>query len=128
MLKKIQPKAATIATASDITRMLEYCKNFDPDVRYTGSSDLANAMIVNPGPFEETIERRIVQAWVEHLKDPSIEVKGNAVRVIKDTAHLLRETNITFIVDTLASEIVKSQDVECIDLFSLTCQNLVRNA
>jgi hypothetical protein len=40
--------------------MLENCKNFDKDVRFTGASDLALAMIRNSGPFEETIERRIV--------------------------------------------------------------------
>jgi hypothetical protein len=105
--------------------MLENCKNFDKDVRFTGASDLALAMIRNLQPFEETIERRIVQAYTAHLKDASIEVKGNAVKCIKDTAHLLRESNITFIVETLAAEIVNTDDVECIELFSLACQNLV---
>jgi hypothetical protein len=41
---------------------------------------------------------------------------------------LLRESNITFIVEILASEIIKTEDVECIELFSLACQNLIQGA
>ena len=62
--------------------MLDDCKNFDSDVRFTGALDLCNEVEKANEPLEENLERRICEAFVKHLVDDSSEVKSNAVKCI----------------------------------------------
>jgi len=105
--------------------MLEDCKNFDPDVRQTGASDLLTAWLKREDSFEEAIERRIIEMWVTQLKDKNMEVKSNSVRCIKATSDRMREQNIMKVVDSLAGEIVTGNAKDAVDIYSLTLQNLV---
>lgn len=65
-----------------IAKSLENCKNFDKDVRHTGALDLCAEINKTTEQLDETLERRICSAFIEHLEDESIEVKSNAVKCI----------------------------------------------
>ena len=81
--------------------MLTDCDNFDPDVRATGAFDLCAAILKQQDPFDESTEKKIVQMWIKHLGEESVQVKGNAVRCIKDAAPKVREANVLEIADSL---------------------------
>ena len=63
-------------------KMLDNCANFDKDVRHTGALDLCNEVSKSVEQLEETLEKRICSAFIQHLEDESIEVKSNAVKCI----------------------------------------------
>ena len=108
------------ASSAEISKMLEDCKNFDPDVRQTGASDLLNAFLRREDSFEEAVERRIIEIWVTQLKDKNMEVKSNSVRCIKATSDRMREQNIMKVTDSLAGEIASGNASDALDIYSLT--------
>lgn len=84
--------------AQAFIKMLENCKHFDPDNRYTGALDLCNEIIKSPDQLEESMEKKICAAFISHLEDASLEVKSNAVKCIQRTASKIREANLITIV------------------------------
>ena len=68
--------------AAAFGRMLENCANYDKDVRHTGALDLCNEITKSTDQLEETLEKRICSAFIQHLEDDSMEVKSNAVKCI----------------------------------------------
>ena len=68
--------------AASVAKMLENCANFDPDIKYTGAHDLCNVMIASPDQLEESLEKRICSAFMDHLTVKHSDVKSNAVRCI----------------------------------------------
>ena len=63
-------------------KMLENCANYDKDVRHTGALDLCNEITKSAEQLDETLEKRICSAFIQHLEDDSMEVKSNAVKCI----------------------------------------------
>ena len=108
-------------------KMLENCKNYDKDIRYTGANDLCNEIVKSQEPLEESLEKRICSAFVQHLEDTSVEVKSNAVKCIQRVSSKIRETNLTMIVQKLADAIVSGND-ETLDIFSLTVRGIINEA
>jgi hypothetical protein len=84
-----------------------------------------NAFLKREDPFEEAVERRIIEIWVTQLKDKNMEVKSNSVRCIKATSDRMREQNIMKVTDSLAGEIATGNAKDALDIYSLTLQNLV---
>ena len=82
--------------------MLENCKDHDNDIKYTGAHDLCNVILTTTEPLEESLEKRICTAFVDHLGTPSVDVKSNAVRCIQRVAALIRESNLIMILQKLA--------------------------
>lgn len=77
--------------------MLENCKDYDPDIKYTGAHDLCHVIVTSPEPLEESMEKRICSAFIEHLGLTNVDVKSNAVRCIQQVAPLIREANLIMI-------------------------------
>jgi len=110
--------------AANITKMLENCKDYDPDIKYTGAHDLCNVILTAQDPLEEALEKRICSAFVEHLDCNNVEVKSNAVRCIQRVAPLIREANLILILTTLSSFIVTGS-LETLDIFALTIRGII---
>ena len=68
--------------AAAFVKMLENCKSYDPDIKYTGASDLKDVILKSTEQLEESLEKKICDAFISHLKDTSLEVKSNAVKCI----------------------------------------------
>lgn len=119
------------ATQSERTaafaKMLDNCNNFDKDVRHTGALDLCNEICKSPDQLEETLEKRICQAYMKHLEDASTEVKSNAVKCIQRTSQKIREHNLIMIVNKLAAEIVAGKS-DTLDIFSLTVRGVINES
>jgi hypothetical protein len=108
-------------------KMLENCKNYDKDIRYTGANDLCNEIVKSTEPLEESLEKRICSAFVQHLEDSSVEVKSNAVKCIQRVSPKIRESNLNMIVQKLADAIVSGNE-ETLDIFSLTVRGIINEA
>jgi len=113
--------------AAAFVKMLENCKHYDPDNRYTGALDLCNEIIKSPDQLDEAMEKKICAAFISHLEDKSLEVKSNAVKCIQRTASKIREANLITIVQKLAQEIVDG-DQKTLDIFSLTVRGIVNES
>lgn len=110
-----------------IAKMLENCKNFDNDIKYTGAHDLCNVITTSTEPLDEATEKRICTAFIEHLGNTSVDVKSNAVRCIQRVAPLIRESNLIMILQKLAQEIVTGP-VDTVDIFALTIRGIISEA
>jgi len=108
------------------SKMLDNCANYDKDVRHTGALDLCNEVSKSVEQLEETLEKRICSAFIQHLEDDSIEVKSNAVKCIQRISPKIRETHLTMIVTKLITEIVTGQ-LEALDIFSLTVRGVIND-
>jgi hypothetical protein len=49
--------------------MLENCTNYDPDIRLTGALDLCSAIEKSQDQLEESNEKKICSAFINHLED-----------------------------------------------------------
>ena len=121
--------------AAQFSKMLEDCKHHDKDIRQQAAFDLMTQMVNSDQQLEETLEKRICDAFVSHLDDKhhgekysSKEVKSNAVSCIQKIASKIRDTNLIRIVKKLGEEIAKGQDVQTIDIFSLTTKSIISEA
>ena len=111
---------------ANFSKMLENCANFDKDVRHTGALDLCNEITKTTDQLEETLEKRICSAFIQHLEDDSMEVKSNAVKCIQRISPKIREAHLTMIVTKLITEIV-SGTLDALDIFSLTVRGVVND-
>ena len=111
-------------TTQQFAQMLENCKHFDSDNRFTGAYDLCKAIEKSTEPLEESLEKRICSAFIQHLEDDSLEVRTNSVRCILLITGKIRESNIMLIVQKLGQEIVTGSS-QTLDVFSLTVRGIL---
>ena len=111
-------------SAEKIAQALENCNSYDKDIRHTGAHDLQNLICNAESQLDETLEKRICAAFVQHLEDKSVEVRSNAVKCTQMVSSKIRETNLLMIMDKLMDEIVGGSP-ETTDIFALTIRAIV---
>lgn len=109
-----------------LNEKLEECKHYDKDNRYMAASDLCSEMLkqATGSQFEEGMEKKICQAFMQHLSDKSVDVQSNAVKCIQKIASRIREKHLIMIVE-LMSEIVVSGEKATRDIYSLAIRGII---
>jgi cullin-associated NEDD8-dissociated protein 1 len=93
-----------------------------------GAMDLCNEMlkISETSKIEESVEKRIIAAFIKHLNDSSIDVQSNAVKCIQKTASILREQYLRLLVESLSDMVVDSNKKEVRDIYSLAIRSTIQ--
>ena len=81
-------------------------------------------LLLEDDNIDQTLEKRVIDAYLLQLDDKQTEVQGKAVQCLSKIASKLREPNLKTIIKQLADKVLEGAK-EVRDIYSMCCQSIM---